>query len=127
MAEPLATAAAADFALRYGPWAVIAGASEGTGRSFARRIAAAGINCVLVGRREAPLLVLAEEISAQSGVETALAVVDLAQPDAAERISAVVASREVGLFVSNAGAIPTGRCSSTRTSPAGPAWFSATS
>jgi hypothetical protein len=29
-----------NFAERYGPWAVVAGASEGTGRSFARKIAA---------------------------------------------------------------------------------------
>ena len=34
----------ADYAERYGPWAVIAGGSEGIGESFARQLAAAGIS-----------------------------------------------------------------------------------
>ena len=34
----------ADFRERYGPWAVVAGASEGTGRSFARALAAKGLS-----------------------------------------------------------------------------------
>ena len=43
------------FAERYGPWAVIAGASEGNGRAFVRNIAAKGVNCILIARREEPL------------------------------------------------------------------------
>jgi short-subunit dehydrogenase len=97
-----------NFADRYGPWAVIAGASEGTGRSFARQIAAQGVPCVLLARREAPLAALIREIKAESGVECIAASVDLAAPDAPERIVAAVGSREVGLFVSNAGADPNG-------------------
>lgn len=93
-----------DFAERYGPWAVIAGASEGTGRAFARRIAANGVNCVLVARREEPLRTLAEEIRAESGADCAIAAVDLSAPDAAARIAGAVGPRDVGLFVANAGA-----------------------
>jgi uncharacterized protein len=93
---------------RYGPWAVIAGASEGTGRSLARKIAAAGINCILLARREAPLAALAGEIRAESGAECLTAAVDLAAPDALDRITAAVGTREVGLFVGNAGADPNG-------------------
>ena len=37
---------------RYGPWALIAGASEGTGASFARQLAEEGLNLILVARRE---------------------------------------------------------------------------
>jgi hypothetical protein len=33
---------------RYGPWAVIAGASEGMGAEYARMLAEQGLNCVLV-------------------------------------------------------------------------------
>ena len=40
-----------DIATRYGPWAVIAGGSEGIGLSFARQLAAAGVNLVLLARR----------------------------------------------------------------------------
>ncbi len=37
---------------RHGPWAVIAGASDGLGEEFAHHAAAAGVNCILVARRE---------------------------------------------------------------------------
>ncbi len=92
------------FAERYGPWAVIAGASEGTGRAFARKIAANGVPSVLLARRREPLMALAGEIRAESGVECVTATVDLAAPDALDRIVAAVGPREVGLFVNNAGA-----------------------
>lgn len=95
-----------DFKDRYGPWAVIAGASEGTGRAFARRIAAHGVPCILLARREAPLRALAAEIQAESGVECLVATVDLASPQAFGQIVAAVGDREVGLLVSNAGADP---------------------
>lgn len=95
------------FRERYGPWAVIAGASEGTGREFAMQIAAEGVSCILLARRAAPLEKLAEEIR-KTGVECLTASVDLALPDAAERIAEVVGPREVGLYVNNAGADPNG-------------------
>lgn len=93
---------------KYGPWAIIAGASEGTGRAFARKIAADGINCILIARREEPLAALADEIRRESGVECVTVSADLSAPDALERITAAVGDREVGLFVSNAGADPNG-------------------
>ncbi|CAN7419123.1 SDR family NAD(P)-dependent oxidoreductase [Phenylobacterium sp. LjRoot225] len=92
-----------DFAERYGPWAVVAGASEGTGREFAKQIAAQGVSCILIARREGPLAELAEEIR-QTGVDCVTASVDLTKPDAVDRISEAVGSREVGLYVNNAGA-----------------------
>jgi uncharacterized protein len=91
------------FAERYGPWAVIAGASEGTGRAFAHKIASMGLNCILVARREGPLNALAQEIRAGHGVECITAGVDLSAAAAVDGIKAAVATREVGLFVSNAG------------------------
>lgn len=93
---------------RYGPWAVIAGASEGTGQAFARRLAAEGIHCILIARREAPLIVLAEELRAQHGVECVTALVDLAKPEAFDGILEAVEGRTVGLFIANAGADPNG-------------------
>ena len=92
------------FAERYGPWAVVAGASEGTGRAFARKIASNGVPCVLIARRPDPLAALAEEIRAESGLVCPTAAIDLTSPGATGQIVAAVADREVGLFVSNAGA-----------------------
>jgi short-subunit dehydrogenase len=93
---------------RYGPWAIIAGASEGTGRAFARQAAAEGINCILIARREGPLNELARQIRSEKGVECVAAAIDLARPDAFDRIAQVVGDREVGLYISNAGADPNG-------------------
>jgi uncharacterized protein len=93
-----------NFVERYGPWAVITGASEGTGRAFARKIASNGVPCLLIARRAAPLAALAEEIRSESGIICATAAIDLTSPEAPNQIIAAVGDREVGLFVSNAGA-----------------------
>ena len=97
-----------NFSHRYGPWAVIAGASEGTGRAFARQVAAQGVNCILIARRDGPLTSLAEEIRAAYPIECVTATIDLAAPDALERVADAVGKREVGLFISNAGSDPHG-------------------
>lgn len=89
---------------RYGPWAVIAGASEGSGAEFSRQLAAAGLNVMLVARRQAPLDTLAAEIRQKYGVKVRVMAQDLSQPDAAEKMFAAAADIEVGLYVSNAGA-----------------------
>lgn len=89
---------------KYGPWAVVTGASDGTGASYCRHLAAAGINLVMIARRTAPLDALAQELESAHGIETRTASVDLYQPGAGEAVLAAAAGLEVGLFVSNAGA-----------------------
>lgn len=96
------------FGDKYGPWALIAGASEGTGRAFARKLAAAGLNVILIARRQAPLDVLATQIRAEFRVECVTAAIDLSKPDAFDRIVESVGQREIGLYIGNAGADPNG-------------------
>lgn len=93
-----------DFSKRYGPWALITGASEGTGAAFARRIAARGVSCILVARRQAALEILAEDLRRDFGVDCLVLVADLCDLDAGDVIATAVEDREVGLFVANAGA-----------------------
>src|SRR5689334_9768554 len=92
------------FADRYGPWALIAGASEGTGASFARQLAEKGLNLILVARRQGPLGALAEEIRRSQGVECITGTIDLSAGDAAGRMAELAADRGVGLLILNAGA-----------------------
>ncbi|MEO5586166.1 MAG: SDR family NAD(P)-dependent oxidoreductase [Novosphingobium sp.] len=92
------------FRERYGPWALIAGASEGTGAAFARQLAAEGLNCILVARREGPLTALADELRGEFGIDCVTASIDLSAPDAVDRLANAAGDREIGLFISNAGA-----------------------
>jgi short-subunit dehydrogenase len=93
---------------KYGPWAVIAGASEGTGAEYARQLAAAGIHCLLVARRAEPLEKIARELTGQYKVQARVLTVDLSAADAAQRMKEASAGLDVGLYVSNAGADSTG-------------------
>lgn len=93
-----------DFLHRYGPWAMIAGASHGVGAEFARQVAAQGLNCILLARREQPLKELQQELTSSFGVKTLVIAQDLSEADAVERIVAAVGDRDVGLHIYNAGA-----------------------
>jgi uncharacterized protein len=88
---------------KYGPWAVIAGGSEGVGAEFARQLAAAGFNLILVARKPEPLERTADECRAQGGEVRTLAV-DLVDPSAVGQVAAAAAEVEVGLLIYNAGA-----------------------
>lgn len=93
-----------EFANKYGPWALVAGASEGIGRCFAEQIAACGINLVLLGRREGELQQCAQSIRAQHGVAVDVCARDLTDADLYPFIEDICARHEIGLLVYNAGA-----------------------
>jgi short-subunit dehydrogenase len=95
----------AAFRARYGPWALVAGASDGIGECFARRIAEQGVNVLLLARREALLAKLAGELAAVHGVRARALVADLSAPDLDARVEAATRDLEVGLLVYNAGAV----------------------
>ena len=87
---------------KYGPWAMVLGASEGIGEAFVRQIAAAGINVVLVSRRQSVLDALAASLP--DTVQHRTLAVDLTADDAVDQLIAATDDIEVGLVVYNAGA-----------------------
>lgn len=89
---------------RYGPWAIVTGASQGIGEGFARELASRGYHLVLVSRRAEKLADLARSLHHEHGIETRVVGADLSVPGAAESILDAVADLDVGLVISNAGA-----------------------
>jgi short-subunit dehydrogenase len=88
---------------RYGPWAVIAGGSEGVGVSFAHKLAADGINLILLARKLGPLAETADAVRAEFGVEVRTLPLDLTAPDAVEQVRSLTDGVEVGMLIYNAG------------------------
>ncbi len=89
------------FATAYGPWAVVAGASDGTGAVFAENLAARGVNVVLVARRR-PLL---EELAARLPAQSRVVVQDLSMTDAGAAMGVEVLFPPASLCTDNAAMI----------------------
>ncbi len=90
------------FRERYGPWALVAGASAGLGEAFARDLAARGLHLLLLARRGEALERLAAELRSAHGVEVRTAAVDLGRADLLEVVGPLGAGLEIGLLVYNA-------------------------
>jgi short-subunit dehydrogenase len=88
---------------RFGPWALVTGASSGIGREIARQLAESGIGVVLAARRVDRLGELGEELRRDFGVESRVVEVDLSKEDAVELLERETRGLDMGLVVSNAG------------------------
>jgi short-subunit dehydrogenase len=96
------------FVDRYGPWAVVAGASQGIGASFSRKLAARGVNLVLVARRAGPLEELAAGLRESHGIAVRAQPLDLGSPDMVSGLHAATEDLDVGLLIYNAAYSPIG-------------------
>src|ERR1700739_1362744 len=88
---------------RFGPWALVTGASSGIGKEFARQIAAAGINVVLVARRETRRIEVGRSIAKDFKVQYRAIVMDLSQEGFIAKLAEHTKDLDIGLVVSNAG------------------------
>ena len=93
---------------QHGPWALIVGGSEGIGEELAKKLAATGINLVLVARK--PEALVATAASARgAGVEVRTLSYDASASDLLERVRELTDDVEVGLLVHNVGGGGAGR------------------
>ena len=88
---------------KFGPWAVVTGASSGIGREFARQLAASGLHVALVARRLDPLEEVGRGIAKDFGVQYRALTMDLSQEGFIAKLAEQTKDLDIGLVVSNAG------------------------
>ena len=95
------------FKEKYGPYALVAGGSDGLGFAFAEAAAQRGLNLVLIARQEERLHAAAERLRAAYDVDVIAIAADMADIEQVkERISA--RSVSIGLMIYNAAYAPIG-------------------
>ncbi len=87
---------------KYGPWALVTGASSGIGREIACQLAHAEFSLILNGRDPNRLLALQAELSLQ-GITTKVVAADLSEPAGIQTLLAATQGIELGLLVASAG------------------------
>jgi len=88
---------------KYGPWALVTGATDGIGRATATLLATKGFNVALVARRGDLLESLAAELALDQGIEAIALAADLSTAAGIDRVFAGTDQLEVGLLVAAAG------------------------
>ncbi len=91
------------FLSKYGPWALVTGASDGIGYAFAEQLAALGFNLVLVARRADRLHELGHKINEKHGIETCVVSADLGTEEGLAEVVRSTADLDIGLLVASAG------------------------
>ena len=88
---------------KYGPWALVTGASSGIGREISTRLAEAGLNLIIHGRNEKKLSQLEKELRSGYGVEVKTEAADLSESTGIGQIIESARNLDIGLLVISAG------------------------
>ena len=88
---------------RYGPWAVVTGASDGIGRAMAQELATRGLSVVLVARSRDRLDAVSQQIERDHHVSARVVATDLAVPGAGARVMEEIQGIDLGLLAACAG------------------------
>lgn len=92
-----------NFSQKYGPWALVTGASSGIGEAFARDLAAIGLNVILVARRTDRMESLKQDVEGKYDIQIEVATLDLSRPDFLDSLLKACEGKDIGLIISNAG------------------------
>lgn len=93
---------------KYGPWAMITGASSGIGEQFAYQLAENNFNIVLVARSESKLSDVKNNILGKTHVNVKIIAVDLAIEECIDQMISATTDIDIGLVVHSAGYAITG-------------------
>lgn len=96
---------------KYGPWALVTGASSGMGAEFARQLAYKQFNVALVARREDRLQRIARELQQNASIDTRVISADLSRGDFLRKVAEATEGLEINLLINNAGFAVTGGAS----------------
>ncbi|MEM9143906.1 MAG: SDR family NAD(P)-dependent oxidoreductase, partial [Bacteroidota bacterium] len=91
------------FKEKYGPWALITGASSGIGKELAAQLAEMGLNVILTGRSADRLLEVSETLKSTFGVLSRTIPADLSSVSQVSELNEQITTMPIGLFVASAG------------------------
>lgn len=91
------------FVSKYGPWALITGASDGIGKAICVELAVRGLNLVIVARKTDRLNALAAELERMHSVEVIPVAADLGMPEGVQTVLDQIEGKDIGLYAGCAG------------------------
>jgi short-subunit dehydrogenase len=89
--------------IKYGPWALVTGASSGLGAEFCSQLAGEGFNLVMTARRSERLKRLAETLETTCCIQTRIVQADLSTLEFLPSLLEKTSDLNIGLLVNNAG------------------------
>ena len=91
---------AATVVAKYGPWAVVLGASEGLGAAWSDLFCSQGLNVVIVARRQEALQERKEEMETKFSCQVETVALDLAKTELVTwTLDEILQEKQLGLFV----------------------------
>jgi short-subunit dehydrogenase len=88
---------------KYGPWALVTGASSGIGLELASQLAASGLHLVVNARSAPALETISAELRKKYGIQVRVVAADVSTREGIARILQATGELEIGLLVASAG------------------------
>lgn len=92
-----------NFKEKYGPWALITGATSGIGEAISKELASKGINIVLVARKTDELELKAAALRSRYQIDTQIISADLSSDEGIDKVKSSTNGLTIGLIAIAAG------------------------